>query len=67
MDRIISIALTALGIIIALAGFGLFASIGLAVIGAFFVLGACGAIAACVASFFGRREVELVRSHNCNS
>jgi len=58
MDRIKSIALTALGIVIALAGFGLFASIGLAVIGALFVLGACGAIAAYVATFFSNRSVE---------
>ncbi|MEM6891120.1 MAG: hypothetical protein AAF636_23750 [Pseudomonadota bacterium] len=58
MDRIKSIALAALGIVIALAGLGLFASIGLAIIGTFFVMGACGAIAACATSFFAGRDAK---------
>ena len=58
MDRIKSIAITTLGIVIALAGLGLFASIGLAVIGVLLVLGICGLLAAGTASFFAKSDVE---------
>lgn len=58
MNRIKSIALTVLGVAIALAGLGFFASIGLAIIGALFVVGACGLLAAGFASLFGKSGVE---------
>jgi len=56
MEHIESIDLATLGIIIALAGVGFFVTIGLAVIGALVVLGACGALAALIASFFAKRD-----------
>ena len=58
MDRIKSIALTTLGIIVALASLGLLASVGLAVIGALFILGVCGALVAGIASIFAERDNE---------
>jgi len=62
MDRIKSIALTTLGMIIALAALGVFAYIGLAVIGAVFVLCAVVAIAAAITGFVAKSETTIQTS-----
>lgn len=55
MDRIKSAAMTALGLVVALATLGFFASFGLVVIGIFAALGLTGAIVAGVAGLFATK------------
>lgn len=52
MDRIKSIALTSLGIIVALAGLGFLACVGFVVIGSLVIFGALAALAASIAPNF---------------
>lgn len=58
MDRIKSFAITTLGVVIALAGLGLFASVGLAVVGTLVILGAVTAFTASIAAVFAKRATE---------
>ena len=62
MDRIKSIALTTFGIIVALAGLGLFASIGLAMMGALVVLGTVAAITVALGSLFSKAEPQTAEA-----
>lgn len=56
MNRAKSIALTAFSVLVALAGLGVFASVGLAVVGLLVFLGVATALAAGIATLFGRRD-----------
>lgn len=58
MDRIKSIALTTVGITVALAVLGFLASVGLAALGALVILGSAAAVTAGVASVFSKRDAE---------
>ncbi len=56
MNRIKSALAAILGTIIALAAFGLFASVGLALIGGLFTIGAVAALIIGVQSLFARKD-----------
>lgn len=57
MNKMKSAALTAFGTIIAVAALGFFASIGLAMIGGLFTIGALVALAGWISTFFAPRDV----------
>ena len=61
MNHIKSIALSAIGILVALATLGFFASVGLAVLGALVTLGLFAAIAAGLASLLPNRDSETAQ------
>ncbi len=56
MNRIKTTALTVVAMIVALAAIGFFASIGLALVGAFLTIGAVVALAAWVSSLFASKS-----------
>ncbi len=58
MDRLKSVSLTVIGFVIATAALGLFASVGLAVLGAMFTFGALVATAAGIAAFLAPKPAE---------
>jgi hypothetical protein len=62
MTRIKSAALTALGVVVALASLGFFATIGAMLIGVFTTLGLIGALAAGVSKLFGSKS-DIDRAH----